>query len=101
MHSPYVNEKLWQAIHVLVTSESRLQQRLAGAAEYLIRLRPTEDLPEKPRKELEAILHSLTKEPAETDEGTIQAATAKMTDQEARRVAEAVLSLYTQLNGGI
>jgi hypothetical protein len=97
----YAREKLWQAIHVLVTSESSLQERLASAAIYLIRLQAKDDFPEEYQAAFEFIVDSLTHEPAVGDEGKIQATTRKMTDIEARQVAERILSLYTQLKGGI
>ena len=36
----YAEEKLYQAVHCLVTGVGMLNQRLAGAADYLIRLDP-------------------------------------------------------------
>ncbi len=98
-----VSEKLWQAIDTLVTSGGRLQERLASAATGLagVYLPSKSDLPKKYQEEFKSIIQDLTKEPAKGDEGAIQATTGKMDDQEAEGVARRILSLYTQLNGGI
>jgi hypothetical protein len=98
-----VTEKLWQAIDVLVTSEGRLQERLASAAINLtgIYLPLESDLPKKNQEEFKSIIQNLSKETAKGDEGAIQATTYKMNDQEAKQVARRILDLYIQLKGGI
>ena len=98
-----VSEKLWQAIDTLVMSGGRLQERLASAAISLtgVYLPSKSDLPKKYGEEIKSIIRDLTKEPAKGDEGTIQATTRKLNDQEAEQVAKRILSLYLQLKGGI
>jgi hypothetical protein len=99
----YVREVLWVAIRTIMRSQGSLQERLAGAALGLGSLpAPVEnDLPKEYQEAFESINQDLTKEPAKGSEGRIQATTRKMDDQEAERVAERILSLYTQLRGGI
>lgn len=102
MESRYAHEKLWQAVHVLATGSGDIQGRLASAAIYLIRLRPEEDFNSEEHQEtFKGIVHDLTKVPALADEGRIQATAAKMSDEEGRRLAGAILSLYTEMKGGI
>jgi hypothetical protein len=98
--SSYAREKFWQAVDVLATSDRSIQQRLAYAAQYLIRLKP-DDLPEEHRGELNAVLRDLTKETAAGEEGTIEATTRQMTSEEGTKVASRILSVYTELHGGI
>ena len=98
-----VKEKLWVAIQVLVTGGGRIQERLESAAIGLVGIYlPSEsDLPKKYQEALKSIIQDLTKEPAKGDEGSIKATTCKMNDQEAKQVAERILSLYGRLEGGI
>ena len=94
-----VKEKLWVAIHVLVTRDGSLQERLASAAIGLVGvyLPSKSDLPKKYQEVLESIIRDLTKEPAVGNEGKIQATASKMSDQEAERIANEILNLYTQV----
>ena len=98
-----VSEKLWQAIDTLATNGGTLQERLANAAISLcgVYLPSEGDLPKKCQEEFKSIIQDLTKEPAKSDEGRIQATIWEMSDQEAKSVAERILNLYTQLKGGI
>lgn len=101
MSARNVKEILWVAIHTLATGEGSLQERLASAAMGLISLPAKNGLPEKYQEALESIIQDLTKEPAKGNEGRIQATTCEMNDQEASRVADKILGLYTQMKGGI
>lgn len=96
----YPREKFWQAVHVLATSDRSIQERLAGAALYLIRLSP-EDMPEEQREEFKAVIQELTKEQPLGDEGSIEATAHKMTTEQGRTIADRILSIYTTLHGGI
>jgi len=90
----YAQEKLMQAIDTLATGTGTIQDRLGGAALYLIRLKP-EDFPEGDlRKLFQGVKDDLTFEPAKGDEGTI-AATLRITDDEdARAIAKRIVSLF-------
>ncbi len=98
--SSYAREKFWQAVDVLATSDLSIQKRLAYAAQYLIRLKP-DDLPEEHREELDAVLRDLTREKAAGEGGTIEATTRQLTSEEGTKVASRILSVYTELHGGI
>jgi hypothetical protein len=97
MSARNVKEVLWVAIHTLVTSERSLQGRLESAAMGLFSLPAENGLPPNYQEALESIKQDLSKEFAKGSEGRIQATTCKMSDQEARRVADKILSLYTGL----
>jgi hypothetical protein len=98
----YAREKFWQAVDTLATSDRSIQERLAGAALFLMRLhKPDEDLPEELREEFKAVWHELTKEKAVGDEGDIVATTRQLTAEQGKKLAGRILSIYTQLHGGI
>lgn len=80
----YAREKLYQALRSLLTDRS-IQDRLAGASTYLLRLKAS-DFPKEQAEEFEAIMNELSKQPT-SDEGA--------------KLADRILSLYIQLRGGI
>jgi hypothetical protein len=84
-----------------VTDGGGLQERLASAAIGLNSIPSENGLPKKYQEVLESIKQELTKEHASRDEGRILATICKMSNQEARKVAEQILNLYTDLRGGI
>jgi hypothetical protein len=55
------------------------------------------DLPKQYQEALSSIIQDLTKEPAIGNERRIEATTSKMSDQDARRIANEILGLYTNL----
>jgi hypothetical protein len=101
MSSTYVREKLWLAVHVLVTGDGGLQERLASAGIGLIGLPKTVLLSTKNREAFDSIIQGLTKEPALGNEGRLVATSRKMSDEEAKRIADEILNLYTKLRGGM
>jgi hypothetical protein len=97
----YAREKLWQAVDGLV-GDGSIQDRLASAAMILTRLhRPDEDIPKELREEFKAVMHALTKETAQGNEGNIVATTRKLSSEEGAKLAHRIFSLYVQLRGGI
>jgi hypothetical protein len=60
----YKREKFWQAVHTLATSPARIQERPAGAAQFLMRLHEPNDLPEEYRQEFRAVWGELAAEQA-------------------------------------
>lgn len=100
MSKDYAREKFWQAVDVLATSDGSIQERLAGAALYLTRLQPG-DVPEEQREMFTTVMRELTKEPAAGNEGTIAATTEKLSAEEGKKLAGRILSIYTELHGGI
>jgi hypothetical protein len=97
----YTREKFWQAVHTLATSPARIQERLAGAAQFLMRLHEPDDLPEEYRQEFRAVWNELTAEQATGNEGSFEEVTRKLTDEQSRKLADRILSIYTGLRGGI
>lgn len=97
----YTREKLFQAVDVLV-GDGTVQERLASAATYLIRLHePENDFPPELQEEFKAIKHALTKEQAIGNEGNIQATVDKLSNEEGRKLASRILELYIGLRGGL
>jgi hypothetical protein len=93
----YALEKLSEAVDALVTGAGRVQERLAEAAIYLIRVRP-EEIPEDLRGVLVGVKDDLAFEPARGSEGRI-AATMRVTgDEDASVIARRILDLYRELD---
>ena len=94
----YAEEKLYQAVHCLVTGIGMLNQRLAGAAHYLTRLNP-EHFPDlATSRKLQGIVEDLTVyEPGLGDEGKIDATTKRLSDYDLDRIANRTLELYERI----
>jgi hypothetical protein len=96
----YAQEKLYEAVLCLI-SEGPLRKRLAAAAIYIIRLMPGHFSNSKHLKAWEQVRDDLTWVVAETgDDGKIDATIKRMIDEDARKAAEAILSLYHNVSGG-
>jgi len=96
------SKKLWEAVHVLVTSDRTIQERLAGAAISLIQLiGPDPTWSEAHGAELQALRQELTSVEASGSEGRIQATTRTLSSEQASKLAERILGLYTAVKGGI
>jgi len=98
MAMDYAIEKYWQAVDVLVGS-GPLQERLTFAAEYLMRLTDRNfpdrvDLAERH----DAIMKKLT---ATQLGNTSQYLPRNLTDDEAEKLSREILSVFTELNGGL
>ena len=94
----YAREKLWQAVDTLL-GDGPIQARLTYAADYLLRTMPDKHLPAgEQRTEFEAIKNALTTEPLSTATGP---SPRRVTSEEGAKLARRVLSLYTELRGGI
>lgn len=99
----HARQKLWEAIRSLLGAEL-IENRLADAALFLVHIAPDEigRLPVELRHRLRAVVHELTKHPAEReDEGSIHASASRLSDEEGVRIAREILSLYVELHGGI
>jgi len=101
MSSKNVKQVMWVAIRTLLLNDGRLQDRLASAAVPLTSLPSANNLPKQVQGALDSIVRDLTNELTTGDEGTIAATTRKMSDEDAKRIAEEILRLYTELLGGI
>lgn len=102
MSAENVRQVLWVTIETLVKSEGSLQERLASAYRGSLNTLPAENgLPKEYQEVLESIRQDMTNEPAKGNEGSIEATTRNLEEQEAERVAPLILSLYIKLRGGI
>lgn len=89
----YVREKLAQAVHALATSTEPLHQRLFLAALATSTLQPRDFVDDRSRAGFGAIREMLTRHEALADEGRVGATLARMSDDEARSVAQRILEL--------
>ncbi len=100
MSLDYAFEKLSVAITGMATSTASLQERLANAyifGLHTIGLDVNADLPPDLRSSYREIEKSLTKVPAQGDEGTVAATTRVMSDEEARRIIEQICYLSDEV----
>jgi hypothetical protein len=97
----YAQEKLYVAMLCLI-SEGPLRKRLADATvSALMRLRPEHFSNDEHLKAWQQIMEDLTWAPKDSsDDGKIEATIRRMLDEDARKVAEAILSLYHKVLGG-
>jgi hypothetical protein len=97
----YAQEKLYVAMLCLI-ADRPLRKRLADAAvSSLIRLMPAHFSNDEHLKAWQQIMDDLTWAPPDSsDDGSIEATIRRMLDEDARKVAEAILSLYHKLSGG-
>jgi len=90
---PYAWEKFHNAMHTLTGADS-IQDRLADAYRlHLIHL-DANKLPKEIQQDFEKLGENLTKVKANGDEGTVAATTATMSNDEARKHIETILSMY-------
>jgi hypothetical protein len=90
----YAWEKLMQAVDSLATGTGRLQERLADAALFLIRLKP-DDIPEGDlRRTFLGVMDDLTYTPPQGEEGSIAASLKITNDEDARAIAKRIVALF-------
>ena len=89
-------DRLGRAVQVLAAADAPIQARLAGAAEYLVRIRP-EELPYSARSEFSRLLYVLTHQEPVAAEGFIWATTSRLTGEESSELAERIFRLYNAL----
>jgi hypothetical protein len=89
-------QKLFEALYVLVGPE-RLRLRLTYAADYLTKLTPA-DFPTSSQKKFKDLRALLTQTPLAS---TYRYEARQITPRQARRAAEAILSLYIVVSGGL
>lgn len=95
----YAWEKFWAAVSEMASSRQSLQFRRADAYRlHLLHRRPDEDLPADLRDDFAAIDAALTARRATADEGDAVASALAMSDEEAERQIEAVVSLYDSIS---
>ena len=94
----YAYEKLMLAVDGLATSPSRIQTRLENTySACFMRLRDT-DFPEGRNRDLfTSIYQRLTDAPDDPVRGKVSVATARMSDEEASKLASDILSLFHRI----
>lgn len=94
----YTRQKFWQAIDCLVGTRD-IGDRLAGAHNHLLVLKSgNPDLPDSMRSQFESLMDSLSRHAKYFDNAPPR---IEMSEPEANRTAEMILSLYVELKGGI
>jgi len=93
----YAFEKLSEAAHALATHPGRVQERLAEAAIYLIRIRPADIQDEELRRMFVGIRDDLSFDEPEGKEGRIAATLQKTSDADASEIARRILELHDRL----
>lgn len=96
MSLSYAFEKLSVAISSMAKDTNSLQERLRGAYLIFHPLR-AEDFPRDLSNQYREIEKSLTKVPAVGDEGTVMATTRAMSDEEAAKLIESIVDLFTEV----
>ena len=92
----YPKQKFYEAVSALIGNSS-IEMRLTYAAEPLLMLQPNE-LPEKMRHEFELLLNDLRQKSLSRE---TQIMPRPVTKEEARKLAERILGMYTELMGGL
>ena len=89
----YVRVRLAQAVHALATTDGPLPERLFSASLAISTLHPRDFADPESRADFGAIREMLTRHEALAKEGRIRATLARMSDAEARAVAERIFEL--------
>ncbi len=93
----YAKQKLWEAVSSLVGASS-IQERLTSAAIPLLALRPPQEVPPDIKERLESVLAKLTAEPLSNE---TRSTPRKLSDDEGRKIADEILSMFTRVMGGL
>jgi hypothetical protein len=97
MANDYAREKLFGAVDALVGSSS-IQLRLTYAAGDLIKLRATNAVPAQLKERFESVMSTLTEKPLSNDRGYVP---RLVTDEVGAKLAREIVSLYTDVMGGL
>jgi hypothetical protein len=98
MITPYTREKLMSAVLSLATSPAPLRQRLENAAIEAVSILTEDDFSPEYRDRWSETAHTLTKEEAVGDEGTIRATISKMTTEELVEAARSIFHLFLDVD---
>lgn len=96
----YAREKFMVAVHGMASSPKPLQMRIVDAyVGSLIRLtgHEAQHLPAALRTLFAEVASAMDTHPAVGDEGTAMASARAMSDEEAVRIAEIIVSIYDEL----
>ena len=92
------SKTLYLAVRTLASSNESIQERLYFAytgglnALYLLN-----DFPKEFREEFDEIHQKLTEVQPTSNEGSVKATTTKMSEEEARKIAEKIVDLYDEI----
>ena len=96
----YAWEKGFLAVQGMATSARTIQERVGDAYIYhLVHIREENVSPELFER-IEAIGQRLTREKAIGDEGTVAATVAKMSEADAIKIADEIVSIYDEIARG-
>ena len=90
----YALEKLCEAVDALTTHHGRVQERLAEAAIYLIRIRPADIQDDELRRMLIGIKDDLSFDEPAGNEGRIAATLRKTDEADASAIERRILELH-------
>jgi hypothetical protein len=94
----YALEKFRQAMHALDAGGGRVQERLADAAIFLIRVRPEDISDEDLRRTFIGVMDDLSYAQARSNEGRILATLKITNDEDANAIARRIVHLYHALD---
>jgi hypothetical protein len=97
MSEDYTREKLYAAVDALAASSAPIQQRLRHAAENLHTLKPDDFSEKEDGERFALIMATLSSTDPAGSEGAFDATTAAMSDEDAVKIASAVVDLDTRL----
>lgn len=91
-------EQLFMACSSAIGSEATPQKRLATAVTFRIHVLTRDDLPsDEAWERVEKLMNATTCKPAMGDEGTIEATTSQMTNEEAAKWLQEIVSLFGEV----
>jgi hypothetical protein len=94
--SGYLKQKLFQALHDLVGAGD-MDKRLTHAGNYLAHLQEA-DIPKEHRVELAAIKEIMFTTPLSSEQGYVP---RQISDEDGSKLARRILSLFTDVMGGL
>jgi hypothetical protein len=97
MSLSYGWEKPFKAVYTTVGSQRSLQERLAHAFIYNLSPLEKDDLTAETWDRFQELRRAVTSKPAVGDEGTINATTSAMTDEEAEKCLEEMVGIFSDI----
>jgi hypothetical protein len=94
--SCYLKQKLFQAVHDLVGA-GHIDKRLTHAGNYLVHLQEP-DIPKEYRAEVAAIKEIMFATPPSSAQGYVP---RQISDEDGAKLARRILSLFTDVMGGL
>jgi hypothetical protein len=95
----YAAEKLCEAVYALATGEGRLRERLASAANPLVRLNEDDFATDRQRKMFQGITEDLAIfEAQRVGEGRIHSTARQLPEHDRVRIAERIFDLFVELH---